>query len=581
MMNPILRMVRRRALIIVVIVVILLLSTQVLHIWQSILSPTLITSTYTRSYNAIHNKAFQLKKYNISKGIDHTVAKLIFEDVLTLNEESFMTNKNEPLASTLSPKDSVHHLKEKYKILVAAIYNLTANDDEAINNQRTRKQKDSNTGDAYNATTNYTKDTRKMPWHHSTSMDERTKNCKEYFDNFPAIVMHDEILNYENKTIKEPFSLAFSHMLHNDVAIFEIFLALFFRPNNFHCVHVDYKAAESVRKNVEGLVRCYKTKVNQGEIFVFSKNKSIPVHWGEMSVLDADMKCQSKLLKFNEAFKTKIQRKFQWKYCSSVAGSELPIVTYSSFHNKISTSLKNESSSVESFGIPELNQWRFDNKEKYASKTIENDVEILKFKIPDMVVSNPGEKNFTRALTFKIFKGLKNVILSARDTDFLINHQVSRQLYDWFKDTDFPEEHFLPTLIRIRVDPDTLMLYQNQTAKILYQDPGGLTYTNGDTLHGICPRFTYWMQRYDCINNIGCYGECVNSICNLHTLDLSKISDQSTDCLIANKFNLDIDPMAVTFQFFNVLHKTMVETQELKNWKVLLRNIVKTKLVTQ
>ena len=574
MMKPILRMLRRRILIAIVIVVLFLLSAQVLHIWKSILNPILTTSEYSLNENE-----FQLKKYNISKGINHTLAELIFEDILTLNKETFGSNKGEPSISTMSPKNSVKHLKEKYEALVAAIYNLTASDG-TINNQTAMKQKESNTGDTYNQTTAYTQNNTKIQWHHSTSIDERTKNCKEYFDNFPAIVMHDEILSYESKTIEEPFPLAFSHMLHNDVAIFEIFLALYFRPNNFHCVHVDYKAPENVRKNVESLVRCYETKLNQGEIFVFPKNESISVHWGEMSVLDADMKCQSKLLKFNEAFKTKIQRKFQWKYTSSVAGSELPIVTYSSFHNTISTSLQNETSSVESFGIPELNQRRFDGKEKYARKIIENDIEILKFNIPDIVVSNPGEKNFTRTLEFQIFKGLKNVILSARDTDFLINHQVSRQIYDWFKDTDFPEEHFLPTLIRITVDPNTLMLYQNQTANFLYQDPGGLTYTDGDTLHGVCPRFTYWMQRYDCINNIGCYGECVHSICNLHTLDLSKISDQSTDCLIANKFNLDVDPMAVTFHFFNVLHKSLVKTQDIKDWEVLFHKIVNSKLVT-
>ena len=114
----------------------------------------------------------------------------------------------------------------------------------------------------------------------------------------------------------------------------------------------------------------------------------------------------------------------------------------------------------------------------------------------------------------------------------------------------------------------------------MYQDPGGLTYTDADTLHGVCPRFTYWMQRYDCINNIGCYGECVHSICNLHSLDLSKISDESTDCLIANKFNLDVDPMAVTLQFFNVLHKTIVETENIKDWKLLFRKIVNTRLVS-
>ena len=87
------------------------------------------------------------------------------------------------------------------------------------------------------------------------------------------------------------------------------------------------------------------------------------------------------------------------------------------------------------------------------------------------------------------------------------------------------------------------------------------------------------MERYDCINSIGCFGECLNAICNLHTLDLGKISDQVTDCLIANKFNLEVDPTAVTFQFFNVIRQSMNELNNFKDWLNLFQKIANMKFM--
>ena len=578
-MNSFLRMVKRKLLLIISVIMILLLSTYILKTWKSIIWKDPFAEINENQEVDTKDQGLELQ-YHGYTGAPMSIGLALFKDLLILNKEigkEGIKDQGKPNKTEFSQK-----LKIEYDEIVGLIHNVTGNKSnmntpmskskaqEYVNQNNTNliafDKNISVTGSNPNVET---------PWHNSIALSRRTKNCKTYFESFPSIVSLNSVLKEEErKLIKEPFSLAFSHMLHKDVSIFEIFLALYFRPNNFHCVHVDYKAPDNVRKNVEDLVTCYKTKINQGEIFVIPKNQSISVNWGEMSVLDADMRCHSELLSFNKIK----DNEFQWKYVASLAGSELPIVPYSRFHNKISTHLKNNLSSVESFNIPELNQWRFDNKDKDEISHNINGIEDISYKVA-FVISNPGEKNFSRTLNFKIYKGLKNVILSYRDTEYLINHPFSRQLYDWFKETDFPEEHFFPTFIRTSVDPDTLMIHQNQSAEFLYQDSGGLTYTTGDTLHGLCPRYTQWMERYDCINNIGCFGECLNAICNLHTLDLGKISDQVTDCLIANKFNLDVDPMAVTFQFFNIMRETMNELNNFKDWLDLFQKIANMKFM--
>ena len=577
-MKAALRMVKRRFLLFLSIVTILLLSAYILKIWRLILWKDSISRINDKQKVISHDQGLNLRQFGFSNGTyDKSSIKnmglILFKYLLILNKENNMPSSEVKLNSIKTK--FLQKMKFKHDKLVGLIHSIERNERNIIDSERSIKSNHRVGAKAQNV--NNTKDFshNEIPWHDSISLSHRTANCKTYFDTFPSMVTVDSILKQEKaKLIEEPFSLAFSHMLHKDVSIFEIFLALYFRPNNFHCVHVDYKASDEIRKSVEDLVRCYKTKINHGEIFVIPKNQSISVNWGEMSVLDADMRCQSELLISNSIR----SKKFQWKYVSSVAGSELPIVEYSTFHNRISTNLKNEMSSVESFSIPELNIWRFDRKKEYEVNIIEDGMEDISYKVP-FVIWNPGEKNFSRTLEFKIFKGLKNVILSYRDTEFLINHPFSRQLYDWFIETDFPEEHFLPTLIRISIDPNTLMIHQNQSADFLYQDSGGLTYTTGDTLHGLCPRFTQWMDRYDCINDIGCFGECLNTICNLHTLDLDKISPQTTDCLIANKFNLDVDPMAVTFQFFNVLKQVVDKVDNFDDWFHLFEKISKTKFM--
>ena len=58
-----------------------------------------------------------------------------------------------------------------------------------------------------------------------------------------------------------------------------------------------------------------------------------------------------------------------------------------------------------------------------------------------------------------------------------------------------------------------------------------------------------------------CRGKFIHLICNMCRLDLGKISERWTNCLIANKFNTEVDHLAVRQHFTNVLRKSLVETK--------------------
>ena len=115
-------------------------------------------------------------------------------------------------------------------------------------------------------------------WHKVAEILQRTENCDEYFTNVPVFALNKDIIKYEQDNLKPQFSLAFSHMLHTQLAIYEVFLAMYFRPNNFYCIHVDYKASDVMRKTVESLVNCYAKITTTGKIFVLDRQDSIKVN---------------------------------------------------------------------------------------------------------------------------------------------------------------------------------------------------------------------------------------------------------------------------------------------------------------
>lgn len=395
-------------------------------------------------------------------------------------------------------------------------------------------------------------------WYTNEELLKRTKNCDDYFSIFPVLALEEDFVEFERRNLKNPFSLAFSHLVHKDIAIFEVFLSVYFRPNNFHCIHVDVKASHQIRRTVSSLVECYSRKTQNGSIFVIPVNESTEVDWGGNTMLIADIKCHQRLLDF------RVNNTIPWRYSLSVAGSELPITSYLRFHNKISQKLgKDEKSSVESFPISNQNI-----NQRFTKSQLLSEARKLSFENNEEHVFELFY-NQTQNITFQIFKGSRAVILSSKDADFIVNHPISRYFYYWFQQGSFTEEHFYATVIRLNVDQATKLITQNTQGKILRQNNGGKTFTEGNTLHGVCLQYVLW----GCSE---CQGKCYNAICNFHRLDLNKIAGNSTECLMANKFNLEVDPFAVTFQLMELMRIVSNETQSWQNsdWESYFSKII-------
>ncbi len=112
------------------------------------------------------------------------------------------------------------------------------------------------------------------------------------------------------------FTVAFAHLLHADPGLFELFMLMYFRPHNIHCVHIDAKvkrekkqmcllinlfinqAGVPFRRAVLGLLRCYKDRFPASRIFLAEAPAS--VYWGHISLLERFRFIKSVVQSFEE-----------------------------------------------------------------------------------------------------------------------------------------------------------------------------------------------------------------------------------------------------------------------------------------
>ncbi len=97
-------------------------------------------------------------------------------------------------------------------------------------------------------------------------------------------------------------------MVYKDIEQFERLLRVIYRPQNYYCIHVDKKSYYLYYQAVKAITACFQN--------VFLSSKRIPVNWGHMSVLDADLYCMKDLLRYKN-----------WKYLINLTGQEFPLKT--------------------------------------------------------------------------------------------------------------------------------------------------------------------------------------------------------------------------------------------------------------
>ncbi|KAK7098542.1 beta-1,3-galactosyl-O-glycosyl-glycoprotein beta-1,6-N-acetylglucosaminyltransferase 4-like [Littorina saxatilis] len=108
---------------------------------------------------------------------------------------------------------------------------------------------------------------------------------------------------------EEEFPLAFSFKVHKAPDMFERLLSVLWRPHNFYCIHVDFKAPHDVFSHVENISRCFPN--------VVLTPTRLDVKYASIVSLQADLDCTKLALK----------SPVKWKYHVSLCGQEFPLKT--------------------------------------------------------------------------------------------------------------------------------------------------------------------------------------------------------------------------------------------------------------
>jgi hypothetical protein len=407
------------------------------------------------------------------------------------------------------------------------------------------------------------------------SILKRTSNCDNYFDNFRKMLQPrldldlrenlEENLRKLNSKLEDkrevPVRLAFSLLVHENVGIFETLLQLIFHPQHSYCIHVDLKADTIVHQAVHSIVNCFKERFPESNLFL--ADFSIPVYWGHISMMDAELQCLQLL----------DQRDSEWQFYFNLAGSELPLVPISKIEQILSEAPANQSI-FHSFPTPEF------LKDRYEVSYALGDTELAKrqsrwylFKksLNPFVEIDPSERyqiiplrtnNSKRPPPFNltIYKGHKNVILSRTFSKFVLRHPVAIGFRRWCEDMLIPDEAFYSTLIHITdiqdLRPDNLSdesLGKETVGNLLddlekrYRIQQTKDAHTQDIVGGHCIRRSLWGYQ-------GCQGQLKREICNLSVKDLplavnrpcEKPTSQAFSCMFVNKLDLEVDPLSVT-----------------------------------
>ena len=130
---------------------------------------------------------------------------------------------------------------------------------------------------------------------------EMASNCSNF-------IKQRQFNRHPIKKEEKDFPLAFSILMHSNVEQVERMLRAIYRPHNVYCIHVDAKSASSIHMAMQAITKCLPN--------VFMASRTIPVHWAEFSVLEAELIC------LNDLWQHK-----QWKYYINLAGTEFPLKT--------------------------------------------------------------------------------------------------------------------------------------------------------------------------------------------------------------------------------------------------------------
>ena len=129
-----------------------------------------------------------------------------------------------------------------------------------------------------------------------------TENCGDF-------IKHRGYDLPEVSAVERDFPLAFSILMYENVEQFERMLRAVYRSHNLYCIHVDAKSPGSILQAVRHISSCFSN--------VFVAEHLVDIHWGEFSLLEAELSCVRELH----------AHAMPWRYYINLSGREFPLKT--------------------------------------------------------------------------------------------------------------------------------------------------------------------------------------------------------------------------------------------------------------
>ncbi|XP_060702467.1 beta-1,3-galactosyl-O-glycosyl-glycoprotein beta-1,6-N-acetylglucosaminyltransferase-like [Hemiscyllium ocellatum] len=330
---------------------------------------------------------------------------------------------------------------------------------------------------------------------------EATQNCENFIRSRKYIMF---ALSKE----EEQFPIAYSVVVHQRTDQFERLLRTIYTPQNIYCIHIDNKSSLDFKIAVHNIASCFPN------VFIAGKLENLV--YGSWSRVQADLNCMEELL----------ARHLSWKYFINLSGMDFPIKTNSEIihqlqHLEGGSSLESEVAT----GRKQLH-WKY-------SFTVVN---------RKMVKTNIVKKTISHVAS--IFSGSAHMVVGRQFVEHILKDPKAKQLFEWSKDTYNPDEFIWATLQRMPGVPGSKPSHPKYDVSDMRSMARLVKwkYLEGDVTKG---------KAYPL-----CTGSHHRSICIYGAGDLNWILQQHH--LFANKFDTDVDPIALQCLEQYLRQKTMV-----------------------
>jgi len=304
--------------------------------------------------------------------------------------------------------------------------------------------------------------------------------------------------------------IAFSIGTHSDAVMFERLLSMIYRSHNVYCIHVDLKARFKFYLIVEKLAKCYNSHFGTNNVFLTEDRVS--VYWAHWTMVQADINCMRHLLVRNTT----------WRWYMNLAGTELPLMTNKEMVERMTSSSEELVGSI-------TQDPKFNYRQEYTQYLrLEKNSE---YNGP----SATGIKKPPLPYGLQVYKGSKNIAVSRSFVNYIANSEISRQLRLWFSDTWAPDEHFIPTLVRVSVDSH-LHVLQDHSADKYRAVPGVIA-------PELIIRYTIFEEAAP--DGWICGGRWQRWLCVFGFINLPELLVNQQNHMVANKFDPRMDPVVV------------------------------------